>query len=83
MFSLSPIANEHNNRLNPKDEKFRNDKYLLSKIIYIQYIPSGQNRRKAVCKSVFECRINKNAFFQTVFLPILPTGYPLIRTPKI
>jgi len=28
----------------------------------------------------FECRINKNALLQAVFLAILPTGYALYST---
>jgi len=40
----------------------------------------GKIAEKAVCRSVdnmalyFECLINKNALFQTVFLAVFPTG---------
>jgi len=43
----------------------------------------GKIADKAVCRSecifdnialYYECRINKNALLQTVFLPIFPTG---------
>jgi len=49
----------------------------------IRSVSSGQNSRKAVCRSVFltwygtvfwECRINKNALLQTAFLRFCPLG---------
>jgi len=43
--------------------------------------PSGQNRCLYECifdnMALYECRINKNAPLQTVFLAILPTGIEL------